>query len=106
MTNEYDDELDLNGYAMSICGNGKCVICGATDTLVRHEIFHGPNRTKSKSLGLWVSLCPNCHMMLHSHPDIDYKLKRYGQRRAMKHYKWTTADFIRQFGKNYLEEIT
>ena len=31
-------------------------------------------------------------------------LHQYGQRIAMQRFEWTTDDFRREFGKNYLEE--
>ena len=35
--------------------------------------------------------------------DMRY-VRQYGQRKAMKEQGWTTEDFVREFGKNYLEE--
>ena len=32
------------------------------------------------------------------------RLKQEAQRRAMEAYGWSTEDFIREFGKNYLED--
>lgn len=31
-------------------------------------------------------------------------VKRYGQEKAMREQGWTVDEFIREFGKNYLEE--
>ena len=64
MTNDYGAPLDSNGYAPSIFETDHCLCCflGASATganLARHEIFGGPNRQKSKRLGLWVLLCPD-----------------------------------------------
>ena len=62
MRNEYGEKLDRNGYAPSIIKPpfeaDACFICGYSGKLVRHEVFHGPNRTKSKNYGCWVKLCP------------------------------------------------
>ena len=70
----------------------------------RHEVFFGPNRQKSKRLGLWVNLChEDCHLWgVHDSKQIDNMLKAEGQRCAMKEYGWTTEQFIAEFGKNYL----
>lgn len=36
-----------------------------------------------------------------THRDM---LQRFAQRKAMAHYGWAEQDFIRMFGKNYLDE--
>lgn len=105
MLNEYGATLDRNGYAPSIVQDIEgCYFCARqTGKLDRHEIFHGAFRKKSKALGTWVTLCHTCHMALHqSDADLDALLKRQGQRQAMSHYGWNEAEFIQQFGKNYL----
>ena len=99
--------LDRNGYAPSILQTDldHCALCGNTNNkLDRHEVFHGSNRQKSKKLGLWVMLCHDrCHLYgVHKYASEDLKLKKYGQRVAMKHYDWTTEEFIKQIGRNYL----
>ena len=107
MTNEYGVKLDSNGYAPSVIDlfeSNKCFLCWCGGDLVRHEVFHGPNRAKSKALGCWIRLCPTCHSIVHSEGRWDRHLKRVGQRAAMNHYNWTTNDFRRHFGRNYLEE--
>lgn len=98
--------VDKNGYAPSIVQHmaGECYITGRSDSkLDRHEIFHGPYRAKSKRLGLWVLLDHEIHMQLHQKDaELDKNLKKTGQLIAMGHYSWTTDEFIKQFGKNYL----
>lgn len=108
--------MDKSGYAPSIMQDTVfepfCYLCGANgalDKLDRHEIFGGPYREKSKRLGLWVLLCHNdCHifgpMAAHNNASTALRLKQEAQRRAMKAYGWSTEDFIREFGKNYLED--
>lgn len=89
-----------------------CCIClanGYHDKLDRHEIFGGAYRDKSKRLGLWVTLCHERHHIfgpdsVHQNARVSLALKRAGQRAAMETYGWSTEDFIREFGKNYLEE--
>ena len=108
--------MDKNGYAPSIMQDTFfdpfCYLCGANgalDKLDRHEIFGGSNRETSKRLGLWVLLCHNdCHifgtMAAHNNASTALRLKQEAQRRAMEAYGWSTEDFIREFGKNYLED--
>ena len=108
--------MDKNGYAPSIMQDTVfepcCYLCGANgalDKLDRHEIFGGPYRDKSKRLGLWVLLCHNdCHIFgplaAHNNASTALRLKQEAQRRAMEAYGWSTDDFIREFGKNYLED--
>ena len=106
MTNEFGVKLDSNGYAPSVIEpfeTDSCCICGKSGDLVRHEVFHGPNRTKSKALGCWVYLCPKCHTELHSKdPLLDWQLRRAGQLKAMAAYNWSVEDFRERFGKSYV----
>ena len=109
--NEYGAELDRNGYAPSILQDDleACFICfGCHEKLDRHEVFGGANRQKSKRLGLWVTLCHNQHHIfgprsVHQCREVDLALKRFAQRAAMLHYGWSVEDFIREFGRNYLD---
>ena len=73
----------------------------------KHHIFGGPYRGKSEKYGLYVDLCHNrCHiygkMSVHQNQKTMRQLKRYGQLKAMKENGWSTDDFIREFGKNYI----
>lgn len=99
-------ELDRNGYRPSIVqqSTDHCIWCGRKDgKLDRHEIYHGSYRNKSKQLGLWVILCHEHHMELHhKDPHKFDDLKQQAQYAAQKEYGWSTDDFIREFGKNYL----
>lgn len=102
--------LDRNGYAPSILqgDSHSCYICERTDKkLDRHEVFGGANRQKSKRLGLWVLLCHSrCHQGIsgvHLDKRAGDALKREAQRVAMERFNWTTDDFIREIGKNYLD---
>ena len=101
--------MDDNCYNPSVVQqitDYRCFLCGRTSgKMDRHEIFHGAYREKSKELGLWVTLCHADHMRLHHlEPRLDKRLKRMGQRAAMNCLGWTKEKFIREFGKNYLEE--
>lgn len=107
--------MDKSGYAPSIMQDTVfepcCYLCGANGALKldRHEIFGGPYREKSKRLGLWVLLCHHeCHIFgplaAHNNASTALRLKQEAQRRAMEAYGWSIEDFIREFGKNYLED--
>lgn len=90
----------------------KCFLCGrngAQDPLERHHIFGGAYRKKSDKYGLVVDLCGDrCHEFgrkaVHKNASVMRQLRRYGQLKAMREQGWTEADFIREFGKSYLEE--
>lgn len=90
----------------------KCWLCGATgrtEPLDHHHIFGGSNRKKSEKYGLVVDLCHGkCHIFgekaAHQSGETMQKLHEYGQRKAMEENGWTTEDFIREFGRNYIKE--
>lgn len=87
----------------------KCFLCGRTGNLDRHHIFGGPFRKKSDRYGLTVDLCHDtCHIFgpdsVHQNREVMLEVKRYGQRKAMQENGWSKEDFIREFGKNYLED--
>lgn len=90
-----------------------CWMCGRNgcgEPLEKHHIFNGSGlRKKSERYGLTVYLCAqSCHNggpeSVHRNQENDERLKRWGQEKAMEENGWTAADFIREFGKNYLEE--
>ena len=107
MTNEYGATLDRNGYAPSLLSNSEeCFICGRSGRkLDRHEVYGGALRTKSKNLGCWCLLCHEpCHLTeIHRNADTRRKLKAVCQEVAMLKYRWDTAEFIKRFGRNYLD---
>lgn len=54
-----------------------------------------------------VDLCHHdCHIFgqyaAHRNRDTMQMLHECGQRKAMEEQGWTTEDFIREFGRNYL----
>ena len=87
---------------------GTCFLCGNYETVERHHLFGGPLRKKADKLGLTVMLCPWCHQYddtsAHQSRETRLYLHKYGQQKAMREQGWTVEDFIREFGKNYLEE--
>lgn len=71
-----------------------------------HHVFGGARRKKSEKYGLVVDLCHACHNEpprgAHYNKDTALYLHQWGQRKAMQEQGWSTNDFIREFGKNYL----
>lgn len=86
----------------------QCYLCGKYGATEKHHIFPGPFRQKSEKYGLVVDLCHWCHNEppdgVHQNRERALILKQRGQRKAMKENGWSVDDFIREFGKNYLEE--
>lgn len=88
----------------------ECWLCGRNgyaDPLDRHHIFGAANRKKSEKYGLVVDLCHHdCHIFgslaVHQNKDTMQMLHEYGQRKAMQEQGWTTEEFIKEFGRNYL----
>lgn len=72
----------------------------------KHHVFGASNRNKSEEYGLFVFLTPELHNMsnkgVHFNKAFDTELKQIAQRAAMERYGWTTEDFIKEFGRNYL----
>ena len=86
----------------------KCFLCGRYGQTERHHVFPGPFRKKSEQYGLVVDLCHWCHNEppdgVHHNRKTALILKQRAQRMVMREQSWTTDAFIREFGKNYLEE--
>lgn len=88
----------------------KCFLCGRNgngDPLDKHHLFGGGRRKLSEKYGLVVYLCHSrCHIYgkysAHKNAEIADYLHKYGQRKAMKEQGWTTEDFMKVFGANYL----
>ena len=81
---------------------GVCFLCGRWCDTARHEIFHGPFRKKSQTLGLWVNLCPPCHDKIHRGGEFERSIKEQAQLAAMSHYDWSVEQFRLNFWKNYV----
>ena len=71
-------------------------------------MFSGPFRKKSEKYGLVVDLCRQCHneppLGVHHNRERANILKQRAQIMVMRDQGWTKADFIREFGKNYLDD--
>jgi len=89
-----------------------CFLCGRNgvgDPLEGHHIFGAGNRKKSTKYGLVVDLCGHrCHRggeyAAHRNAETQQMLKAHGQRKYMEEHNATVEDFIKLFGKNYLED--
>lgn len=89
----------------------KCFLCGRNgrgDRLERHHIWGGARRKLSEKYGLTVWLCgERCHRTgaysVHQNGEIADYLHRYGQTKAMQEQGWSKEDFVKVFGKNYLD---
>lgn len=85
-----------------------CYICGSVRWLECHHqhIFGAFNKKKSEKYGLLVNLCHWCHNCppngVHHNREIRRKLQAYAQAKAMKEFNWSTEDFIKEFGRNYI----
>lgn len=89
-------------------GYGKDFLTGDFGMVERHHIFGGALRKKSERYGMVVELFPWNHRegpkAAHRCKATADKLKRYGQRKVMLEQGWDADTFIREFGKNYLDE--
>ena len=87
-----------------------CYLCGKNsnyEPLDEHHVYGGSNRKLSEKYGLKVYLHHStCHIFgansVHNNAAVSRELKADVQRKAMKHYGWTVAEFRGIFGKNYL----
>lgn len=84
----------------------KCFLCGSYNWIERHHIFGAANRKKSEKYGLVVDLCHYCHneppFGVHHNRERMLYLRQYGQQKAMQEQGWTTEEFIKEFGRNYI----
>lgn len=92
--------------------NRVCFLCGRngmSDPLDRHHVFNGYGlREKSEQYGLTVYLCHySCHVggdnAVHRNRQTADYLKSIGQRVFMEKHGVTTEQFIKIFGRNYIE---
>lgn len=104
--NEYGVKLDSNGYAPSLFSNEpfRGYRCNRFGDTARLEIYGGSRRSASKALGLWVTVCPDCHAAIHVSGILQYHYHKQGQLLAEAYYHWNHDDFRRRFYKNYLED--
>lgn len=91
----------------SIIQQGKyCLLCGTTRDLNLHHCLHGTaNRKKADKYGLTVYLCVPHHTGkngVHFNKEFDLYLKQRAQKAFEKAH--SRQEWMREFGKNYLDE--
>lgn len=86
-----------------------CFVCGRNAHaeyfgLDEHHVFFGPNRKKSEKYGLKVYLChERCHLYgVHKDAELNRRVQKVVQKRAMQYYKWSVEDFRAIFGRSYI----
>lgn len=87
----------------------KCLVCNAKHELHIHEVFFGTSKRKlSIEDGMCVTLCPFHHNAsiqgVHLNRQLDLQIKRKAQKIWMKYYNKNEEDFIKRYGKSYLED--
>ena len=94
----------------SLLSNKKeCYVCGTQISLHKHHTMKGiRNRKKADQDGLWVYLCYNHHegtYGVHGKEGhkLDMKIIKESQKVWMNHFNKTKEDFIRKYGRNYLD---
>lgn len=69
-----------------------------------HHCIHGnANRKLADEDGLTVFLCVSCHSALHDKGIYDLKLQQLAEVTWLEQYNKTVEDWIKRYGKNYLD---
>ena len=85
-----------------------CIVCG-NPIVQRHHVFHGSGRRQAaEKYGYVVMLCARHHtgddgIHQHKNRQYDLNLMRAAQRHFEENYG-DRQDFIREFGKSWLED--
>lgn len=86
----------------------RCYVCDTTSNIHLHHIMFGKNRKKADEDLLTVYLCREHHEGTNgvhgkNGHELDLKLKKIAEQKWLKYYNKTIDDFIKKFGRNYLE---
>lgn len=86
----------------------ECFLTGSKNNLHKHHVYEGyGKRNLSEKYGLWIWLREDWHDMsdysIHFDERLNRRIKGQVQEIAMKHYNWTKEEFIKIFGRNYIE---
>lgn len=85
----------------------RCYVCDTTSNIHIHETYYGKNRQKSIEDGCCVYLCGRHHnqsnLGVHFNHELDLEIKKQMEKCWLEHYNKTIDDFIKKFGRNYLE---
>lgn len=79
----------------------ECYLCGKRDNLEVHHLLCGSQRAKAEEYGLTIDLCHKCHMKVQQSPALMKWSRVLGQK--MFEQKYSREDFVKEFGRNYLE---
>lgn len=95
----------MKRYSVIVDDMHKCLVCNTTQNIHIHEVFYGTGkRSLSIKYGMCVPLCAWHHNGsndgVHFNKYLDTKLKKFAQRKFIKHYP--ELNFVKIFGKNYL----
>ena len=87
----------------------QCFLCKQYAETEENHIFQGTaNRKLSDKHKLVVDLCLSCHQYgneaVHKNEVTAQFLHEYGQRKFMKDNDVGIKEFVKVFGKNYLDE--
>lgn len=84
----------------------ECYVCETTIGIEKHHVFGGPYRDKSEKYGFTRDLCAAHHRTgkysAHQNRELNLKLKRECQIEFEQTH--SREEFIREFGKSYVEE--
>ena len=85
-----------------------CIECGNTNVELHEVFFGGRNRNKSIEDGLVIPLCKKYHhrgnlIGIHKDIELNMKYKKIAEQRWLEHYNKATNDFIKRYGRNYLD---
>ena len=82
----------------------ECFITKRTDSLQKHHIYFGAFRKSADRLGCWVWLTRDYHtgsQGVHFNRSFDLSLKKACQDAFEQNH--SRAEFMRMFGRNYLD---
>lgn len=85
-----------------------CYVCGTTTWLEEHHVFEGiANRKLSEKYGLKIYLCHKHHNEvpdgIHFDKWLRDRIKQEAEKRFIEYYNSSIEEFIKIFGKNFLE---
>ena len=107
MAGKKDKIKDSERFSIIVPALNRCMVCGTDQRVCIHEVFYGTaNRKKSKEFGLVVPLCYEHHQGtngVHFNKVLDLKLKQQAEKIWLKENNATIDEFIKVFGKNYLD---
>lgn len=86
-----------------------CIECGRPFVELHEVFFGGRNRSKSIQDGLVIPLCKQFHhrgnlIGIHKDINLNIKYKKIAEKSWIKFYNKSIEDFIKRYGKNYIEK--